>query len=85
MAVGVADELPDAVGVVGAVREEAAHFNYEKKLLDGSLDTNWNTAIANEAFRKSLYYGLDLTNMWRRTKSRCSTRCSQNPRPPRSP
>ena len=24
-------------------------------------DTNWNTAIANENFRKSWYYGLDAT------------------------
>ena len=52
-----------------------AHFNYEKKLLDGSLDTNWNTAIANEAFRKSLYYGLDLTNMWRRTNQIHPEKC----------
>lgn len=36
-------------------------FNYAKKNEDGSDDTNWNTAIANEAFRQSIYYGLDLT------------------------
>jgi len=35
-------------------------FNYAKNNEDGTEDTNWNTAIANEAFRLSLYYGLDL-------------------------
>ena len=33
-----------------------AHFNYEKKLLDGSLDTNWNTALpASSCMACSLY------------------------------
>lgn len=37
-------------------------FNYDKHMAeDGSEDVNWNTAIANEAFRKSWYYGLDWT------------------------
>ena len=40
-------------------------FNYAKKNEDGSDDTNWNTAIANEAFRQSIYYGLDLTKLMR--------------------
>ena len=31
---------------------------------DGTPDTNWNTAIANENFRKSLYWGLNLVNYW---------------------
>ncbi len=43
------------------------HFNYAKNNEDGSPDTNWNTAIANEAFRLSWYYGLDLTKWWART------------------
>ena len=34
------------------------HFNYDKHLEDGTPDVNWNTAIANEAFRLSWYYGL---------------------------
>lgn len=42
------------------------HFNFDKKLDDGSDDVNWNTAIANEAFRRSMYYGLDLTKWWAR-------------------
>ena len=45
------------------------HFNYDKHLEDGTPDVNWNTAIANEAFRLSWYYGLDLTEFWKRTNS----------------
>ena len=44
-----------------------AHFNFHKKLDDGSEDDNWNNAIANTAFRQSIYYGMDLTNYWART------------------
>lgn len=36
-------------------------FNYTKMNADGTPDTNWNTAIANENFRKAIYYGLDWT------------------------
>lgn len=43
------------------------HFNYDKRTKDGKADENWNKAIANEAFRKSLYYGLNLTEYWART------------------
>lgn len=39
-------------------------FNYFRMNDDGTEDTNWNTAVGNEAFRLSLYYGLDLTNLW---------------------
>ena len=42
------------------------HFDFNKNNEDGTPDTNWNTAAANEAFRKSWYYGLDLTNYWKR-------------------
>ena len=46
------------------------HLVYNKNLEDGETpDTNWNTAVANEAFRKSLYYGLDLTNYLARTNA----------------
>lgn len=46
------------------------HLVYSKNLEDGETpDTNWNTAVANEAFRKSLYYGLDLTNYLARTNA----------------
>ena len=33
---------------------------------DGTPDENWNNAVANEAFRKSLMYGMDLQNYWAR-------------------
>lgn len=36
-------------------------FNYTKNNPDGTPDTNWNTAIANENFRKAIYFGLDWT------------------------
>ena len=45
------------------------HLVYDKKLADGSPDVNWNTAVANEAFRKSLYYGLDATDYLARTNA----------------
>lgn len=46
------------------------HLVYAKNLDDGvTPDVNWNTAVANENFRKSLYYGLDLTNYFARTNS----------------
>lgn len=37
------------------------HFNYQKYNEDGTLDEQWNTAIANEAFRKAFYYSIDWT------------------------
>ena len=54
------------------------HFNYNKKLEDGSTDENWNKAIANEAFRKAWYYGLDLTNYWKRTNAIDPMACENN-------
>ena len=42
------------------------HFNYDKRKEDGTPDTNWNTAIANEAFRLSWYYGLNLSEYYKR-------------------
>ena len=42
-------------------------FNYDKRKEDGTPDTNWNTAAANEAFRLSWYYGLDLKDHYKRT------------------
>jgi oligopeptide transport system substrate-binding protein len=44
-------------------------WNWDKKNRDGTPDTNWNTAIANTAFRKAIYYAIDFTNIWRRTNS----------------
>ena len=46
------------------------HLVYAKNLEDGETpDVNWNTAVANENFRKSLYYGLDLTKYLARTNA----------------
>lgn len=45
------------------------HFSFDKKLESGEPDTNWNLAIANEAFRLSWYYGLDLTSYLARTNA----------------
>lgn len=42
-------------------------MNFNKKNADGSLDTNWNTAVANENFRQSLLCGVNLTNYLVRT------------------
>ena len=42
------------------------HWNYNRKDKDGNPDVNWNTAIANTAFRQSIYYGLDHTDWWKR-------------------
>jgi len=36
-------------------------FNFNKRDKDGNPDENWNKAAANEAFRKSFYYGVDFT------------------------
>ena len=44
------------------------HFNFDK-MKDGAPDTNWNTAIANEAFRLSWYYGLNLTEYYKRSNT----------------
>lgn len=39
-------------------------LNYCKLNEDGTEDTDWNLAVANDAFRLSLYWGLDWTNTW---------------------
>ncbi len=43
------------------------HFNFDKNKEDGTSDTNWNTAIANKAFRQAWYYGLNLENYYKRS------------------
>ena len=42
-------------------------LNFDRRNADGTPDTNWNTAVANENFRKSLYYGINLKTTWART------------------
>ena len=51
---------------VPAAYSNQFHWNYDKHLEDGSEDENWNKAIANENFRKAMYFGLDLTDFLRR-------------------
>jgi len=51
------------------------HLNFNKMNEDGTPDTNWNTAVANTNFRRSLYYGLDLTKWWARTNYIYPTHC----------
>ena len=54
------------------------HFNYNKLWADGTPDTNWNSAIANEAFRQTWYYGLELTEWLRRTNAINPLKCENN-------
>ncbi len=52
------------------------HFQYDKKLADGEPDTNWNTTIANLAFRKSLYWGIDWTDYLARINAINPLKCT---------
>ncbi len=55
------------------------HWNYNKNDEDPNVvDTNWNTAIANKNFRMSLFYGMDLTNYFKRTNSLNPLKCENN-------
>ena len=51
------------------------HFNFVKNNPDGTPDTNWNNAVANEAFRKSLYYGMKLDRYWARSNFITPEKC----------
>lgn len=54
------------------------HFVYGKNNEDGTPDTNWNTAVANTAFRQSWYYGLDLTSWYSRYNAINPLKCENN-------
>lgn len=54
------------------------HYNFDKRLEDGSKDINWNTAAANKAFRLAWYYGLDLTNFYKRSNPIYPLKCENN-------
>ena len=54
------------------------HINYDKRNEDGTPDTNWNTAAANKAFRLAWYYGLDLTEYYKRTNAINPLKCENN-------
>lgn len=53
-------------------------LNYNKNNEDGTKDVNWNTAVANEAFRLSWYYGLDLKEYYKRTNAIDPMVCENN-------
>ena len=54
------------------------HFNYAKNKEDGTPDTNWNTAIANKNLRLAWYYGLDLSEYYKRTNAINPLKCENN-------
>ena len=54
------------------------HFNFAKNKEDGTPDTNWNLAVANEAFRLSWYYGLDLKEYFSRLNAINPMSCENN-------
>ncbi len=45
------------------------HFCWDKLFEDGTPDLNWNTAVANTAFRLAWYYGIDWTDYLARTNA----------------
>lgn len=54
------------------------HFNFDKKNKDGTPDENWNKAIANESFRKVWWYGLDLSDYFKRSNAINPMICENN-------
>ena len=54
------------------------HFNFAKNNEDGTPDNNWNLAVANEAFRLSWYYGLDLKEYYSRLNAINPMSCENN-------
>jgi len=52
------------------------HVLYDKKLEDGTPDVNWNTAIANKAFRLCLYHGIDWTDYLMRVNAINPLKCT---------
>ncbi|MEA4920195.1 MAG: ABC transporter substrate-binding protein [Clostridiaceae bacterium] len=54
------------------------HFNYNKNKEDGTPDTNWNTAIANKAFRLAWMYGLNLGEWYKRSNAITPMVCENN-------
>ncbi len=51
------------------------HLNFAKNKEDGTPDTNWNTAVANENFRLAWYYGINLVPYWAYTNPIAPTHC----------
>ena len=51
------------------------HFNFQKFNDDGTPDDNWNKAVANEAFRRCMLEGVDLTTFFARTNAINPLKC----------
>lgn len=54
------------------------HFNYNQLDSDGNPKTDWNAAAANEAFRLSWYYGLELGSYYKRFNAINPYKCYNN-------
>ena len=54
------------------------HFNFQKYNDDGTPDDNWNKAVANEAFRRCMLEGLDLTTYYARTNAINPLKCEND-------
>lgn len=54
------------------------YFNYNKYNEDGTVDVNFNTAAANKAFRKSIFFGWDTTEFLRRQNTVNPMKCENN-------
>ena len=54
------------------------HFNFERFNDDGTPDDNWNKAVANEAFRRCMLEGLDLTTYYARTNAINPLKCEND-------
>lgn len=54
------------------------YWNYNKMDENGNPDVNFNTAVANKAFRKSVFYGWDITEYLKRQNSINPIKCENN-------
>lgn len=55
------------------------HINFDKNMADGSgKDVQWNTAVANEAFRKAMFYGVDFTEYFKRFNAIDPMKCTND-------
>ncbi len=54
------------------------YFNYQKMNEDGTEDVNFNKAAANEAFRKSIFYGWDNLEWLRRQNAANPLKCENS-------
>ena len=60
------DEIDLVESTLTTIINDPFHFNFQKFNDDGTPDDNWNKAVANEAFRRCMLEGVDLTNFYAR-------------------